>query len=73
MPAREASPPNVATVRAVDLRERLERGESLLLLDVRDPDEFAKASIPAARLVPLSELPDRLDDLLARSHSYPYT
>ena len=36
-------------VRAVDLRARLAAGEDLLLLDVRDPDEFEKASIEGAR------------------------
>jgi adenylyltransferase/sulfurtransferase len=63
MPAREDSRPAIPIVRAIDLRSRLERGEELLLLDVRDPDEFAKASIPSARLIPLSELASRIDEL----------
>ncbi len=63
MPAREASEPELASVRAVELRARLDRGEDLLLLDVRNPDEFEKASLPAARLLPLAELGERIEEL----------
>ena len=63
MPAREPSELAVPNVRAVDLRARLARGEGLLLLDVRNPDEARKASIAGARLLPLAELPDRLAEL----------
>ena len=38
-------------------------GEGFLLLDVRTPEEFAKAHIDGARLLPLAELPDRLGEL----------
>ncbi len=33
------------------------------LLDVRQPGEYEKARIPGARLVPLPELADRLEEL----------
>lgn len=33
------------------------------LLDVRMPDEYEDAHVPGAVLVPLPELPDRLDDV----------
>jgi molybdopterin/thiamine biosynthesis adenylyltransferase/rhodanese-related sulfurtransferase len=45
------------------LAARLERGEAPLLLDVREPYEWAIARLPEARLVPLSRLPDVLDSL----------
>jgi len=38
-------------------------GEGFLLLDVRTPEEFEKAQIEGARLIPLAELPVRLDEL----------
>jgi len=34
-----------------------------VLIDVRQPDEFAEARVPAARLVPLAEVPLRLDEI----------
>jgi adenylyltransferase/sulfurtransferase len=45
------------------LSARLERGEAPLLLDVREPHEWAIARLPDARLVPLNTLPDALDTL----------
>jgi molybdopterin/thiamine biosynthesis adenylyltransferase/rhodanese-related sulfurtransferase len=45
------------------LASRLERGEAPLLLDVREPYEWAIARLPEARLVPLNNLPDVLDTL----------
>jgi adenylyltransferase/sulfurtransferase len=53
----------LAEVPAAELAERLRRGEDLLLLDVREPEEHAKASIPGARLLPLRELEARLPEL----------
>jgi rhodanese-related sulfurtransferase/rubrerythrin len=37
--------------------------ESFQLLDVRQPKEYEQAHIPGARLIPLGELPQRLDEL----------
>lgn len=33
------------------------------LLDVRQPKEYANTHIPGAKLIPLPELADRLDEL----------
>jgi len=57
--------PAVAQTSAPDLAERQDRGEELLLLDVRDPDEHARARIEGARLIPLAELAGRLDEIAA--------
>ena len=45
-----------------ELRERLEKGETLHLIDVRQPDEYAADNL-GGMLIPLGELPYRLDDL----------
>ncbi|MBO0934253.1 rhodanese-like domain-containing protein [Fibrella aquatilis] len=45
-----------------ELRERLEKGEKLNLIDVREPNEYADDNI-GAMLIPLGELPYRIDDL----------
>jgi rhodanese-related sulfurtransferase len=45
------------------LRERLDRGEPTFLLDVRQPWEFALGSLPGSVLIPLHELPARLDEV----------
>ncbi len=45
------------------LRERLERGDDLTLIDVRTPMEWAICRIDGARLLPLQELPARVEEL----------
>jgi len=44
-------------------REREAKGDELVLVDVREPHEWEIAHIDGARLVPLSQLPDRLNEL----------
>ncbi len=46
-----------------ELQARLERGERLLLIDVREPHEFQICRLPNARLIPLGELPRRVHEL----------
>jgi adenylyltransferase/sulfurtransferase len=55
----------IAEVSAAELLARRERGEDLLLLDVREPDEYARAHIEGALLVPMGELEARREELLA--------
>src|SRR5690606_16769294 len=42
---------------------RLDTGEDFLLLDCRENDEYAIARIEGARLIPMSELADRVAEL----------
>ncbi len=51
------------TITPLELADRIKRGEKPRLLDVREPDEFAIASLPEATLVPLGDLPSRFDEL----------
>jgi len=44
-------------------RERQEKGDDLVLIDVREPHEWEIAHIEGARLIPLGQLPDRLGEL----------
>jgi len=48
-----------------ELQARLAGGEGCLLLDVREPEEYALARIPGSRLIPLGELRRRLVELEA--------
>jgi adenylyltransferase/sulfurtransferase len=53
----------VVQTSALRVSDRLAAGEELLLLDVREPDEFERARIEGARLVPLGQLGERLQEL----------
>ena len=46
-----------------DLKRRHDAGEDLVLLDVREPDELATASIPWATAIPMMEIPARHAEL----------
>lgn len=46
-----------------DVKSLLDDSADLLLLDCRETDEHAVAAIAAARLVPMSELRERLPEL----------
>ena len=45
-----------------ELKERMDKGEQLNLFDVREPHEFEEFNI-GARLIPLGEIPNQLDQL----------
>ncbi len=45
-----------------ELKERLENGEELNLIDVREEHEYEEDNL-GAYLIPLGELPDRLEEL----------
>jgi adenylyltransferase/sulfurtransferase len=60
----EAQPSaDTRSLTAQELAERLARGDDLALLDVREPQEFELCRIPGSTLVPLGELPGKLDTL----------
>ena len=46
-----------------ELKEKLDRGEEPVLLDVREPWEFSLARLAGSTLIPIAELFDRLPDL----------
>src|SRR5438552_810726 len=50
-------------IAAADLGELRKGNPRLIVLDVREPHEWAIAHIDGARLIPLSELPERLGEL----------
>jgi adenylyltransferase/sulfurtransferase len=52
-----------AEITAHELRDEWRRNPDLLVIDVRDPHEYAIVHMDGARFIPLSELPDRLGEL----------
>jgi len=47
-----------------ELKERMDKRENLNLIDVREEHEFDEFNI-GAKLIPLGELPDRLEEIEA--------
>ena len=50
-----------------DVKGKLDRGESFVLVDVREPSEWEIGRIAGARLIPLGELEKRLTELDAQA------
>ncbi len=50
-------------ISVADLASNHNAGKDFLLLDVREPDELAIASIPWAVAIPMGQVPDRLAEL----------
>ena len=46
-----------------EVKAKLDRGDSFVLIDVREPHEYQICNIPAAKLIPLGEVPQRVDEL----------
>lgn len=51
------------------VKKRLERGESLFILDVREPIEFAMSHLPDTLLIPMGQLPARVGEIAGRRDS----
>ena len=50
-------------ITAREVKQRLERGEKLLLVDVREPHEHAICQIEGAVLIPMGSIPANLQKL----------
>jgi adenylyltransferase/sulfurtransferase len=46
-----------------ELKERMDRGEAPMVIDVREPHEHAICNIPGATLIPQGQLPEKLASL----------
>lgn len=50
-------------IKVDELRRRLEAGEDLVVLDVREPDEVARSAISGSVDIPLGQVVDRMSEL----------
>ena len=50
-------------ITATELKAKMDAGCDIQLIDVRQPDEYAFASIAGAKLIPMGEIMSRVDEL----------
>jgi adenylyltransferase/sulfurtransferase len=62
-PAAPAPGMNEWEIDPVEVKARIDRGDRFVLVDVREPHEYRICNIPTARLIPLGELPKRVNEL----------
>ncbi len=68
VPHQEAVPatPPVATmdeIEPTEVKQKIDRGDKFVLIDVREPHEYQICKIPTSVLIPLGDLPKRLNEL----------
>jgi sulfur-carrier protein adenylyltransferase/sulfurtransferase len=54
---------NPLEITAVELKQRLDRGDKLRIVDVREPNEYQINRIPGSELIPLGDIPKRYGEL----------
>ena len=50
-------------ITATELKQRIDRGDDLQIIDVREPNEFDVARIPGTKLIPLGQVVARKDEI----------
>lgn len=58
-------------IAAGEVKRRLDAGEKLHLIDVREPNEFAMARIEGSELIPMRQVPGELQSLEAKADEAP--
>jgi rhodanese-related sulfurtransferase len=53
----------IPLVPEIGVDELADRLGGVTVIDVRQPDEYRRGHVPAARLIPLSEVPDHVNEL----------
>ena len=53
----------IEEISATDLKRRMDAGEDIQLIDVRQPEEWAFAKIEGAKLIPLGEIMKRMNEI----------
>src|SRR5215470_13133312 len=54
---------NATEITSVELKQRLDRGDVLKIVDVREPNEYQINRIPGSTLIPLGDIPKRYTEL----------
>ncbi len=50
-------------ITAAELKERLDRGDDLQVIDVREPNEYEIARLPGTKLIPLGQVTSRMSEI----------
>jgi sulfur-carrier protein adenylyltransferase/sulfurtransferase len=62
-PNQQPAAPELAEISAGELKRRLERGDDIQVIDVREPHEYEIARLPGTTLIPLSQVVGRMNEI----------
>jgi adenylyltransferase/sulfurtransferase len=55
--------PMEGDIEPTEVKAKIDRGDRFVLIDVREPHEYQICNIPQAKLIPLGDLPKRVNEL----------
>jgi adenylyltransferase/sulfurtransferase len=62
-PSQQVAAPQLDEITATELKQRLERGDDLQIIDVREPGEYEIARLPNTKLIPLAQVSNRMNEI----------
>jgi sulfur-carrier protein adenylyltransferase/sulfurtransferase len=62
-PNQQAAQPELEEITATELKQRLDRGDDIQIIDVREPHEYEIARLPGTKLIPLSHVVNRMNEI----------
>jgi adenylyltransferase/sulfurtransferase len=58
-----ASEPTMEEITATQLKQRLDKGDDIQIIDVREPHEYEIGQIPNSKLIPLGQVLNRMNEI----------
>lgn len=55
--------PTMEEITATEMKQRLDQGDDIQIIDVREPHEYEIAKIPNSKLIPLGEVLNRMNEI----------
>ncbi len=62
-PSQQVAAPQLNEITATELKQRLDRGDEIQIIDVREPHEYEIARLPQAKLIPLAQVVNRMNEI----------
>jgi adenylyltransferase/sulfurtransferase len=62
-PNQQPEPLKLEEITATELKSRLDRGDDIQIIDVREPHEYEIARLPGTKLIPLSHVVNRMSEI----------
>jgi adenylyltransferase/sulfurtransferase len=59
----QASQTTMEEITATELKQRLDKGDDIQIIDVREPHEYEIGQIPNSKLIPLGQVINRIDEI----------
>jgi adenylyltransferase/sulfurtransferase len=63
MPSANVEETRLKEITATELKQRLDRGDDLQVIDVREPNEYEIARLPGTKLIPLGQVVNRMSEI----------